>query len=267
MFLAWYEKEADEKDNVTFQHRFQDFDLKAEHMAHFHNSVEMVVAVKGGFTTYINGTRYEVDEGSFCFVNSFEPHKYYYNSGNEFYVVVISPGYFSPINGLSEIGFAAVNPYNGGFDRIKEFLAISFANWDNSSAAFKHGFVDMLIGMIKRYYPSVPKKEPLGNFEVMVDAIKYINVNSRRDITIGEVAAKFGYTPNYFSNLFNRFMEMSFRDYLNWCRMLSYTRLKQRQPELSTVKAAELCGFGSVKSFYRAQRKYGSIDIIPEYLN
>jgi AraC-like DNA-binding protein len=267
MFLAWYEKEADEKDNVIFQHRFQQFDGKGEHMAHFHNSVEMVFAVKGGFTTFINGERYEVNEGSVCFINSFEPHKYHYESGNEFFVVVISPEYFSLINGLSETEFPSVNPYNVGFDRIKEFLIISFANWDNSSTAFKHGFVDMLIGMMKRYYPYVPKKEPRGNFEVMVDAVKYINENSRRDITIDEVSAKFGYTPNYFSNLFNRFMEMSFRDYLNWCRMLNYTRLKQRQPELSTVKAAELCGFGSVKSFYRTQKKYGSIESIPDYLS
>ena len=267
MFLAWYEKEADEKDHIIFQHRFQYSDGKSDHLAHFHNSVEFIFAVKGSFTVYINGTSYRVQEGSVCFVNSFEPHKCRYENGNEFFVVVISAGYFSSVNGLSETVFSAVNPHNEGFDRIKEFLKISYDNWDNSSRLFKYGFVDMLMGMMKRYYPSVPKKELHRNDEVMVDAVKYINENSKRDITIEALAAKFGYTPNYFSNLFNKFMEMSFRDYLNWCRMLTYTRLKLSQPELSNAKAAELCGFGSTKSFYRAQKKYGNIDSIPEYFN
>ena len=51
-------------------------------------------------------------------------------------------------------------------------------------------------------------------------------------------------------------MGMGFREYLNWCRMLDYTRLKQKQPIISAVKAAEICGFGSLKSFYRAKKMY-----------
>lgn len=265
MFLARYEKEADEKNHVIFQHRFQSGDAVGEHIAHFHNSVELVFAVKGGFETNISGKPYKVEEGGVCFVNSFEPHKYYYQRGNEFYVVVISADFFNSANRLSETVFPSVNQYVEGFDRIREFLEIAFLNWDSSSLAFRRGFVDMLIGMMLRYYPNVPKEAMHKNDEVMVDAVKYINENCKRDITIEELSVKFGYTPNYFSNLFNRFMEMSFRDYLNWCRMLAYTRLKQREPELSVAKAAEMVGFGSTKSFYRASQRYQSIGYIPDY--
>lgn len=267
MFLAWYEKEADEKDKVIFQHRFQHIDGNGEHMAHFHGGVELIFAVRGSFETEINGVWHTVDEGCVCFVNSFEPHKYNYKAGNEFFVVVISPGYFSEVNRLSEAVFPSVSKYVEGFDRVIEFISIAFANWDSSSASVMHGFVDMLIGIMRKYYVTVPISEKPKNDEVMVDAVKYINENSKKDIGIEELAARFGYTPNYFSNIFNKFMGMSFRDYLNWCRMLAYTRMKQRNPELSNVKAAELCGFGSLKSFYRAQKKYGIIGSIPEYFS
>ena len=266
MFLAWYEKEADENEHVVFQHRYQNSNGTRDHIAHFHNSVELIFAVKGSFDTFINGKRYTVNEGSICFVNCFEPHKYYYEQGNEFYVVVISASYFSTVNMLSESNFHSVNPYNEGFDRIIDFLKLSFTNWDDNSLAYKRGFVDMLMGMMRRYYPCGPKEAPQRNDEIMVDAVKYINENCKQDISIEDLANKFGYTPNYFSSIFNRFMEMSFRDYLNWCRMLAYTRLKQKQPGLSTVKAAEICGFGCTKSFYRAQKKYGNIGFIPGYL-
>ena len=49
---------------------------------------------------------------------------------------------------------------------------------------------------------------------------------------------------------------MSFRDYLNRCRILEYMRLRKEKPDMSTATAAEASGFGSVKSFYRAKKKF-----------
>ena len=265
MFLAWYEKEADEKENLVFQQRSQKSDASKNHIAHFHRSIELIFAVAGEFKACIGDNIYSVKAGEICFVNSFEPHKYYYNRGNEFYVVVISADYFSEINHLETMSLPTVLQYTEGFDKIKEFIDIAAKNWDNDSYTFKLGFVNMLIGMIQKYYPMTPKSEKQKSDGALVDAVRYINENSRRDIGIEEIASKFGYTPNYFSNIFNKFMGMSFRDYLNWCRMLNYTRLKQKQPDISIVKAAELCGFGSTNSFYRAQKRYGNVSYIPEY--
>ena len=266
MFLAWYEKEADEKNNVIFQKRSMVNTGTRNQISHFHHGVEMVFAIKGDFEACIGENIYRVQAGQFCFVPPFEPHKYYYSKGNEFYVVVVSAEYFSAVNGLDTHSFSSVNSSEPGFERIKEFLDISFKNWDEDSIAFKNGFVNTLVGMMRRYYPFFKRPVRQKNDEVLVDAVRYINENSRHDIGIEEISARFGYTPNYFSNIFNRFMGMSFRDYLNWCRLLSYTRLKQSQPDIPVAKAAELCGFGSANSFYRAQKKYGNINHIPTYL-
>ena len=50
-------------------------------------------------------------------------------------------------------------------------------------------------------------------------------------------------------------MGAGFSDYLSACRMVEYYNLRRADPEVSVARLAEACGFGSVNSFYRVQRK------------
>lgn len=259
MFLAWYERDVDEKEHVTLQKRSFAHETQRDHLPHFHGSAEMVFATAGEFEVFVNGEKHLVKAGDFCFVKSFEPHKYHYFASSECFVVVISADYFDNANGLKDHVFPTVCSKGEGSERIIQLLSYAYENFDPSSYCLKKGFVDMLIGMISKYYEAKQVSEGSKNGDVLLDAVKYINENSRSDLGIEELSARFGYTPNYFSSIFNRFLGMSFRDYLNWCRMLDYTRIRKNQPEISAVSAAETCGFGSTKSFYRAQKKYGTL--------
>ena len=159
-------------------------------------------------------------------------------------------------NRLGSVSFETVNRYREGFENIKAFLDFSSENWDESSLSFKQGFADMLIGMMHRYYPVTEKKDYRKNDKALFEAVKYINENCKQDIDIRALAEKFGYTENYFSAILKRFVGMSFRDYLNRCRILEYMRLRKEKTDMSTATAAEASGFGSVKSFYRAKKKF-----------
>ena len=51
-------------------------------------------------------------------------------------------------------------------------------------------------------------------------------------------------------------MGESFPDYVNSCRMVEYFRIHRAHPDLSVERAVELCGFGSMRSFYRTRKRF-----------
>lgn len=256
MSLVWYEKDADRAESIIFQRRVFAEDGSKDHLHHFHCGAELVFVVKGDCEAYVDDKRYILHSGDICFVDGVRTHKFCYSKGNECYVVVLSPDYSNHANRLASASFETVNRCSEGFDVIKAFLDFSYKSWDGNSLSYKQGFADMLIGLMQRYYPLTDKKDYRKNDKALFEAVKYINENSRRDIQICDLAEKFGYTENYFSAILKRFVGMSFRDYINRCRILDYMRLRKEKPDISVVSAAELCGFGSVKSFYRAKKKF-----------
>lgn len=256
MSLVWYEKDADKNDSIIFQHRVFDSDGRRDHLHHFHCAAEMVFIIKGDAEVFVDNESYVLHSGEVCYIEGIRTHKFCYGKGSECYVVVLSPGYNNLNNGLAVKSFQTVSAYNEGFEIIREFLEFSYKNWDESSNSFKQGFADMLCGLMSRYYEGVEKKEHRKNDKVLFEAVKYINENCLKDIEIKDLAAKFGYTDNYFSTILGRFVGMNYRDYINRCRMLEYMRLKKEKPHISASEAAEVCGFGSVKSFYRAKKKF-----------
>ena len=258
MSLVWYEKDADKTDSIIFQYRLFEEDGAKDHLHHFHCASELVFVVKGDCEAQVDDERHILHSGDICYVDGVRTHKFCYSKGNECYAVVLSPGYSNLNNRLGSVSFETVNRYNEGFEHIKSFLDFSFMNWDEGSLSFKQGFADMLIGMMQRYYPVTEKRDYRKNDKALFEAVKYINENCKQDIDIHTLAEKFGYTENYFSAILKRFVGMSFRDYINRCRILEYIRLRKENPDTSTASVAEICGFGSVKSFYRAKKKFES---------
>ena len=266
MFLSWYEGFSDVQDYIYIAHRTASYEPNRKLISRFHGAIEIELVINGEFEVDINNVRRRVKGGDLIFVDSFEEHQYYYRKGIDYWVIVISPSFFDKGNALNDITFPRVNGYCEGFDVINEFLNFSLNHWKADSIGYKSGFVNMLIGLMKQYYPVQPKENAPHKDKTMINIIKFINENSKSDLSISEIAEKFNYTPNYLSNMFNKFTGMSFRDYLNWVRMLGYTRLKQNKPDITDAEAAEMCGFNCVQSFYRAKKRFNSIPFIPMFL-
>ncbi len=125
-------------------------------------------------------------------------------------------------------------------DRIPSPLLVE------SLATFILGTVELAVGRVERG----ERKS-----ELMVEVLMYVKNNSEKELTLPQVAEKFGYTPNYFSSLFNRLVGMSFNDYLNYIR---YTRASEiiLLQGCSVTNIAMKCGFGSMNTYYRAKNKF-----------
>lgn len=248
-----YEKSADRKDYIILTKYVPDSRYKKT--LHFHNSVEFVFMLRGSCGLRISSEERTLTYGEIGYMNSFDAHLYTPDGDTDYYAVLIGAEFFDGINNLSNISFPSFMERSESFEVIKSFLDYSYENWDGSTPAFKQGFANMLLGLMTRYYP-IHKKERDKQNEVIISALQYINESLCEDISVESVAKRFGYTPNYFSTVFNSFTNMSFREYLNRCRIAKFARLTNTDPGLPAYKAAELCGFRSLNTFYRAYNKY-----------
>lgn len=254
--LSQYEKAADRKEYILFYKHTASKNQLQRRLPHFHNSVEFVFMLKGECDLYINSSVRRLKAADVGFINSFDLHRYDAHSDDaEYYVVLISADFFDGVNKLSNISFPPFPERNAGFLQIKEFLDYSFDIWSEATTLIKSGFVNMLLGLMLKFYPTAEKNADKQN-EAIINALRYVHENCKSDLTVQSIATTFGYSANYFSTVFNRFTGMSFREYLNRCKITEYMRLKKDDPKLSTCKAAELCGFQSLNTFYRAYNKY-----------
>ena len=245
-----YERETDRKNHLLFMRR----DIKSETLSRgrffVHNSIELLFGLEGSADVFVDDNRYELTEGRIIFLRRFQKHTFNYNKGSKFYVVVISSNFFDGVNGLNRLVFPTVMEKNEGFEKIRALLDVCYSIRNCESMIFKSGFVNLLISAMKEYYPCSIDDNRADISDILVEILDYINKHYKDDISVSELAKRFGYSPNYFSTFFNRFVGMGFREYLNRRRMAEYTVLKKNSPELSSYKAAEMCGFRNLSSFY-----------------
>ncbi len=254
MDLQSYEKEADNPQYIYFKRYYG----REEYMeAHFHESIEIVFVVKGQVWVCINAQEKILSSGEIAFANSFDTHLYKPSEDAIYYVVLISTNYLDSGINLKKYTFPTYLDGDAEFTKIEQFLEFSESIWKGANQIIKKGFVDMLMGMLKKAYHMEQAKDKKTSV-IMVALIKYINEHFCEEITLAFLANKFGYTKNYISELFNAFTKMNLREYVNRCRIREYYKLKKAQPELPEYKLAELCGFGNANTFYRALHRYAA---------
>jgi len=256
--LSSYERAADEKEYVLFYKHVTEKLQGARVMPHFHNSVELVFMLRGTCLMTVGREEHILMPGEAAFVGSLELHKYEPSRDSEYYVVLISSDFFDAKNRLAEIYFPSFMEECCGFSRIREFLDLAISVWDKENVLLKRGFVNMLLGLMTAHYPT-KHKEASREGELIVRALEYVSLHFREDISISEIAGELGYSQNYFSTLFNSYLGTSFRDYLNRCRIIEYLRLREADPGLPVLRAAEASGFKSPNTFYRAYEKYKGV--------
>ena len=264
--LYFYEKEADAA-NYIFFHRYCNSkgDSESRMFLHFHDSVEFVFMISGKNRIHINTQDKIIGGGEVTFAQCFEPHYYLPEPGAEYYVVLISSQYLNAYTDFSKKVFPTFMEQNAHFHTVLEFLDLSYSLWGNANEAIKKGFAEMLIGLMKSFYPMEPVKSRKTT-QTFVEILKYINEHFREEISLNQLANMFGYTRTYLSELFNEFTGMKLRDYINRCRINEYYKLKGEYAEMPQRNLAELSGFKSQNTFYRVLHKYPQQDAKSEDL-
>lgn len=251
---TFYEKEADAANYIYFQKNTVIQESETQMLPHFHDSIEFVFMSCGECVIHINTEEKTVRQGEITFARCFEPHFYIPKKGSEYYVVLISSRYVKSAFDFSEKTFPSFMAKCEYSEKIFHLLDLFYSVWDCSDELLKRGLSDTLLAVMKRAYPLKEIKNRKTT-QTFVEILKFINGNFQKDLSLDSLAASFGYSKTYLSELFNQFTGMKLREYINRCRINEYYRLKDKQPQAPVCRIAEEVGFNSPNTFYRVLYK------------
>lgn len=100
---------------------------------------------------------------------------------------------------------------------------------------------------------------------IVTNVKKYINEHVREHLSLNEVAAVFGISPSYLSQLFSKYNETGFSEYINTCKVKESKRLLEEE-NLKVYEVAEMLGFESAFYFSKVFKKVEGVSPT-EYLN
>jgi AraC-like DNA-binding protein len=218
----------------------------------------MYICVKGKYCVYINGEKHIINEGEIAFVDRLTPHaagSVVNDSPSEVYFIIASNFYLNGIKWLEDETLPAFTEKKDGFERIVDIVKLATESEDMNED-MRRGFITLLFGLLKNYCGTAPRAASKNN-ELLVEVMTYINEHITEDITLDGLARHFGYEKTYFSRVFNKFLGINLREYLNRYRIGEALRMKQENPSMAISKIAESCGFDSPNTYYRALKKYG----------
>jgi len=126
-----------------------------------------------------------------------------------------------------------------------------------SSRAIKD-LVDLLEQMVMKYTNTILHLSNINHVSVIKNASKFVHMHLSEPIRLNDVANFVNLSPNYFSSLFKREMNLSFADYVN------QTRIKESQYLLETTDYSILdiaisVGYNNQNYFTTIFRKFTGI--------
>ena len=244
----YYESKADSKDYSYVNRK------TGPHTAlHFHSAIELLIVRAGKMEVTARGESFTVSSGEGCFIDSFSPHSCTeLEKDTDVYAFVGSPDFFEPIfndiGGVPDVKFKFED-----FSLLDKLTELYFeASSDILRRSYFKGAAALIIARIAETSPLVMGGERSTSGDICA-ILQYIQGHFTEDISLVSLAAEFGYSPQYFSRLFHKYMKVNLTEYINIARVNRAKKLLSSGESVATI--AFECGFGSMPSFYRAYKK------------
>ena len=129
---------------------------------------------------------------------------------------------------------------------------------DSYLSLYRMNSVPQIINWLERYSECMH-----GLFEdrrrdhknhIVSDVKKYINTHTHDKLSLNEVAATFGISPSYLSQLFSKYNDTGFNEFINICKIEEAKRLLKTE-NLKVYEVADLLTFGSEFYFSKVFKK------------
>lgn len=223
----------------------------------FHEVIEIIVVESGKAKAIVNGEERILTDGDSVITNPFDLHSFVnYKHETKIYFFQLGKRNIGKLMGSNDKIF---NPFsqNRTDEAVEELMlcAKKIAACHRSMNTVKlSGYLGLLIGCLLDIH-GVQNKGNIKRDDLMLKILTYFDENFAERLTLQKVAADLGYHPVYFSRIFNKYIGMSFNDYLN------RLRIDKIQEELSKGKASvtntvHKFGFTNMKTYYNALKKF-----------
>lgn len=249
----------DQNDIYYYRLKIGDFFISENHITkdyplHQHDYYEIEYITDGLGEHIINGESHSVKKGDILFITPFDYHGY--NLSNmttitcHFYAKDLS---FEVSKFLSTLSAASFE--NASEDTITnlKYLLKTFKNNEKFAEIKLKNIIELIIlDLFEKYSFS----SGATSADRIAEAIGYVNLNFRNDLTLLSIEKKFGLPQSYFCREFKKRTGKKFVDYVTEKRLTYAKRLLK-----GDNKVVDVCfesGFGSVRNFNRVfKAKYG----------
>lgn len=232
---------------------------------HFHSHIEVYLVLSGEIEVCINNVHKTLKEGELSIAFSYDIHSYNAPNDSEVYYLVIPTTFFGdflPLLSSKYFKSSFISDRNT-YEIVKNAIERLIEKPKPHKVA-RQGYIYVILGTI---LDSLEKREEPEEYVTPFspELLIYISNHFKEDISVSDLAAKFGYSKNYLSKAFQNIFGISFVKYLTMLRLKEAEYLLKKG-ELNVAVCAIESGFGSVRSFYRAfAEEYGCSP--KEYMN
>ncbi|MBP3301095.1 MAG: helix-turn-helix transcriptional regulator [Clostridia bacterium] len=223
---------------------------------HFHKNAELLICVRGTCQCQINNQDYRLSQGQAVFICPLQVHSFTVSEDSAIRRITYHEHLILTIS-KSLMGRVPQNPVFRANPKILQFC-LDFLNdcFGEEACNLKRvepfekrmeikGVLHLLGGefLSRATLIQTPK---VDNFALEI--FQYITDNFERDVSLKEIAAQRGYNYQYASRIFNRYLDMNFKQVLNQYRAQQAFALLQ-DTDLPVSHIGLACGFQSIRSF------------------
>ena len=113
----------------------------------------------------------------------------------------------------------------------------------------------MAIQLIRNFGYAAEQSDGMPQLAGILEAMSYIDEHLTEPMTLQQIAAVAGVSPNYFSTLFKRLCHVSLWDYITAKRIEKAIELIRSDSGMTMLEIALSCGFNNTANFNKAFRK------------
>ena len=225
---------------------------------HFHANLEIFIVRHGKYEVTRNSESFEMHDGSIAIFDNYDLHSYVNKDGTSDDCVIMIPAdvskAFDAARNGKRIKTTVIRDQkltDTILDAIDEMNLIPVGNGVADDKYYVDSVVNYVLCLL---YKRLEYAEPVVNSQTESDYIRrmliYISEHFRGDITATSLASQMGYSREYVSRLFNKYMKESIPSYINKTR----AQYVEEQKEISDKSLTEIildAGFKHTSSYYR----------------
>ena len=219
---------------------------------HLHGAIEIVYVTKGSLELGVGEDLYHLDEGDLGIVFPNIIHHYQVFSGGENKAIYLfmEPSLFTGfIEGLKL--YCPDNPVIKKHDLQSDVVSAikNLTKEENDNSIMGHAYAQMILAYVFTTVKLV-EKDSVGEDNLIYQAVSYVAMNFREDISLEKMALELGVSKYVLSRMFARTFHCNFCKYVNKARL----NLAVSYLENSNISITELClecGFDSQRTFNR----------------
>ena len=229
-------------------------------LPHWHESIEILYVLEGTITVLSDASSITANEDEIIIINSNNVH--YIQSledESKYYCLIIDRKFCEEIGiDTEEIVFQRLikdRLVRDKFNIIREEFQLQKALY---KAKIKSGIMDLVICLYRDYTLSespLSNKPETNKIEMIKKAIRYIQSNYNKNISIAEIAEEAGVSKYYFCRIFKEITGYTTVCFTNILRCTNAKKLLL-SGKYSVEEAALLCGFDNLSYFSKTYKKH-----------